>query len=76
MVGENYYVDHRTYGGIINESDFCTDYPSRLSSVTGGSYWAAKCADAFKKDERNKKASEAKRKYQVLKAWRWTNFGY
>ena len=48
---ENYKTDHSTFGGIINFSDFCTDYNRSEKSKS----WAERIVSDWKFDERCRK---------------------
>lgn len=50
----NYNFDHSTYGGIINFSDFCTDYNRSEKSKS----WAERIVSDWKFDEKCRKNVE------------------
>ena len=50
----NYKQDHSTYGGIINFSDFCTDYNRSKKSKS----WAERIGSEWKCDEECRKNAE------------------
>ena len=47
----NYQPDHSTFGGIINFSDFCTDYNRSEKSKS----WAERIVSDWKFDEKCRK---------------------
>ena len=51
----NYKPDHSTYGGIINFSDFCTDYNRSKKSKS----WAERIVSDWKFDEECRKNAES-----------------
>ena len=52
----NYKPDHSTFGGIINFSDFCTDYNRSEKSKS----WADRIVSDWKFDERCRKNAKNK----------------
>ena len=50
----NYNFDHSTFGGIINFSDFCTDYNRSEKSKS----WAERIVSDWKFDEQCRKNIE------------------
>ena len=50
----NYNPDYSTYGGIINFSDFCTDYNRSEKSKS----WAERIVSDWKFDEERRKDAE------------------
>ena len=60
----NYKVDHTTFGGLICQSDFNTDYSG---NSTNGSSIAAKIASDWRFDESCKKSKS------TITYWRKTN---
>lgn len=60
----NYKVDHTTFGGLICQSDFNTDYSG---NSTNGSSIAAKIASDWRFDESCKKCKS------TITCWRKTN---
>ena len=50
----NYKPNHSTYGGIINFSDFCTDYNRSKKSKS----WAERIVSDWKFDEECRKNAE------------------
>ena len=52
----NYNVNHSTFGGIINFSDFCTDYNRSEKSKS----WAERIVSDWKFDEQCKKNTESR----------------
>ena len=54
---------HNTFGGLIYESDFCTEHPRASNS----SSWADRVASAMRFDEQCKKAYESKLKEKKYK---------
>ena len=60
----NYKVDHATFGGLIYQSDFNTDYSG---NSTNGSSVAAKIASDWRFDESCKKSKS------TITYWRKTN---
>ena len=50
----NYKPDHSTFGGIINFSDFCTDYNRSEKSKS----WAERIVSDWKFDEQCRKNTE------------------
>ena len=54
----NYQPDHSTFGGIINFSDFCTDYNRSEKSKS----WADRIVSDWKFDDQCRKNIENKNK--------------
>ena len=52
----NYSVNHSTFGGIINFSDFCTDHNRSEKSKS----WAERIVSDWKFDEQCKKNTESR----------------
>ena len=61
----NYKVDHTTFGGLIYQSDFNTDYSGNTNA--NGSVVAAKIASDWRFDESCKKGKS------TIAYWRKTN---
>ena len=61
----NYKVDHTTFGGLIYQSDFNTDYSGNANA--NGSVVAAKIASDWRFDESCKKGNN------TITYWRKTN---
>ena len=59
----NYKPDHSTFGGIINFSDFCTDYNRSEKSKS----WAERIVSDWKFDEQCKKNAENRDKNKNYK---------
>ena len=60
---ENYSVNHSTFGGIINFSDFCTDHNRSEKSKS----WAERIVSDWKFDEDCKKNAESRDKKKNYK---------
>ena len=54
----SYKPDHSTFGGIINFSDFCTDYNRSEKSKS----WAERIVSDWKFDERCRKSIETRKR--------------
>lgn len=54
----NYEIDHTTFGGIINFSDFCTDYRRSEKSKS----WADRIVSDWKFDEQCCKNVESRKR--------------
>ncbi len=63
---QNYKIDHSTFGGIIQPSDYCTNYPrhsdtrSIASRITADQKFDEQCG-------RNAKARDREKQYQESK---------